>query len=1059
MAHRVRLTLAAVILLMCPLTVRAQQEYFGQNKVQYKNFKWEILTTPHFEIYYYKGEDETARDAARMAERAYARLSRILRHRVSDPIPLILYASHTDFQQTNITPEFLGEGTGGVTEFLKNRVFLPFTGSYAELEHVLTHELVHAFQGDIMFGNSPGASLLNPLAFQPPLWFMEGMAEYLSIGRVDAHTQMWLRDAALQGYLTSIPELNYTYDIRVYRFGQAIWAYIGARYGDEKVGEILRKAPRLRSVDEALKSSIGKNLQELSDAWTEDVRKTYLPQIAQFDKPKDFARPLTDHRKEHANFNLAPAISPRGDKLAFISDQSLYNDMYLASAIDGKLLTKLVAGERTASFESLRFFSTSIAWSPDERYLAFPAKIGSQDALYILDVRKKQIVRRMAFGLDGLASPSWSPDGRQLVFVGMEGGQSDLYTIEASGKNLKALTHDRYTDRDPVWSPDGTKIVFTTDRGAGTNFATLTFGPQQLAFYEVATGQIEIFPNQTGKNISPQWSGDGHKLAFISDRTGIANIFILDLDTQKTYQITNILTGVTNITPEGPAISWAPKGNRLIFSAFSTGGWDLYAISDPTRLMKEPYTPPAATTTHLAALPQVTASLLAADHSGDSTQTVVTPSALDTAVVAADRDVKADIADASTLPDSTTFTTKPYSPRFTLDFIGGNAGYASSVGFVGQSVLSFSDVLGNHNILFGANVFGSLTDADLLFQYTNLTHRINYGLALFQYRFDQFFLLLSPTVLQTQTQINRGAAVFAVRPFSRFNRLELSVEGVNRTRELVDITTNPFTGIRRNRRGSLGSVNFVSPSVALVTDNTLYGITGPIAGTRGRLEVSPTIGGIRFTRILADYRKYFNIFQNYAFAMRAYGLINEGRDQELTPFGGPYDFRGLDFWSVWGSKAGIFSTEFRFPLVDILQLGWPLPLAFDRIRGSLYLDVGGAWDQHTSALQAGQYSGYPNAGVVGANGLLQGTSTIQDVAGGPVAVAYGFGARTRLSFLVFKFDIAHQIDLGIRPSWFNNEGIPGIQPGLEAEFLGTRSYRLQRSLDDTKFFFTIGADF
>ena len=101
--------------------VSAQLDYFGQNKVQYRDFKWEVLTTPHFEIFYYQGEEETAYDAARMAERSYTRLSRILRHRFSNKIPVILYASHTDFQQTNVLGGFISEGTGGVTEFNKNR--------------------------------------------------------------------------------------------------------------------------------------------------------------------------------------------------------------------------------------------------------------------------------------------------------------------------------------------------------------------------------------------------------------------------------------------------------------------------------------------------------------------------------------------------------------------------------------------------------------------------------------------------------------------------------------------------------------------------------------------------------------------------------------------------------------------------------------------------------------------------------------------------------------------------------------------------------------------------
>ena len=1150
MPHRLRFILAFLCLLAMPAAAFAQGDYFGRNKVQYRDFKWEIISTPHFEIYFYQGEEEAAYDAARMAERSYNRLSRILQHRFSDKIPIILYASHTDFQQTNVLPGFISEGTGGVTEFNKNRILLPFTGSYAELEHVLTHELVHAFQGDAIYGAGPGVSILNPMAFIAPLWFMEGMAEYLSLGRIDAYTHMWLRDAALQGYLpASIPAMDYSFG--VYRFGQALFAYIGERYGDRKIGEILRKTGRLRNVNEAFRSSIGKDIEKLSDEWNEHVRQTYLPQIKDYEKPQAFARQLTDVRESRAGIHLAPAISPRGDKLVFISNKSLYNDIYLASAINGEVISKLVEGERSADFESLRFFSTSISWSPDEQYIAFPAKVGARDALYVMDVRKRKVVRRIKVDLDGATSPSWSPDGSQLVFVGLQGGQSDLYVIDATGGNLRALTQDRYTDRDPVWSPDGSQIAFSTDRGDVTNFRTLTFGYQQLAVYDLATGEVEKIPDQIGKSISPQWSADGEKIAFISDRTGISNIFIRDMKSGETYQITNILTGVTNVTAAGPAISWAQKADRLVFSSLSWGGFDLFSISDPVSLMKEPYdharsaTPGASPDAAQLAPPLRTepSEETADGEDGDGTspdpevaidgiesaspdsdadsdtsqsisaqdeekvteekvteekvteekvttiQTVLTesPDTTSTTNETTPREepeetgssdllqqpefpfgpVTRGIGPGGELPDTTawidgTFTKKKYSPDFGLDYIGGNAGYATNVGLVGSSLLSFSDILNNHKILVGANVFGSLTDANLLLQYTNLTRRVNWSVAAFQYSYDLFYNYQSPILTQVTTQINRGVHLFVSRPFSKFSRLELGIQGVHRSRELVDVSFNYF-GIRRNRRGSLGSVNFVQPTAALVTDHTLYGVTGPIAGARGRIEITPTFGELQYTRAFIDYRTYINVLQRYAFAFRLFGLASEGRDQELFPFGGPYDFRGANYWSVWGSKVAMVNAEFRFPLVDVLAMGWPLPLVFQQIRGSLFIDAGSAWDQNTSAVQANQYAGYPNVGdfvdgsLMRDNGL--GPGMMEELSGGPVAVAYGIGARARVGFLILKFDIARQFDLGKRPSWYNNENLPTVPRGLESEFPGTRSYRLRNALNDTQFFFTIGADF
>jgi hypothetical protein len=222
----------------------ADAQYFGRNKVQYRTFDFHVIRTANFDVYYYPETRDAAVDAARMVERAYARLSRMLGHEFRDRKPLIVYASHTDFQQTNALPFMLDEGTGGVTESYKSRMILPFTGSYAEFDHVLTHELVHAFQYDVIFRGGAMSDAV-PMAHRLPLWFMEGMAEYLSIGRIDPHTASWLRDAVLQGYLRSIGEMSRRDDYLSYRFGQSLWAFVAGRWGDEVVGILLQRAPRV----------------------------------------------------------------------------------------------------------------------------------------------------------------------------------------------------------------------------------------------------------------------------------------------------------------------------------------------------------------------------------------------------------------------------------------------------------------------------------------------------------------------------------------------------------------------------------------------------------------------------------------------------------------------------------------------------------------------------------------------------------------------------------------------------------------------------------------------
>jgi len=219
----------ALAILTIPAAAHAQGGYFGRNKVQYRDFKFQVLKTEHFDIHFYPEEEAAARMTARMAERWYARLSKLLNHELRGRQPVILYASAPHFWQTTALEGDMGEGTGGVTEAYKRRIVLPLAGPIHLTDHVFGHELVHAFQYDI---TNTSASSGNAGALNLPLWFIEGMAEYLSIGPVDPHTSMWMREAARREKLPDIDQLD---DPRYfpYRYGQAFWAYVAGRYGDE----------------------------------------------------------------------------------------------------------------------------------------------------------------------------------------------------------------------------------------------------------------------------------------------------------------------------------------------------------------------------------------------------------------------------------------------------------------------------------------------------------------------------------------------------------------------------------------------------------------------------------------------------------------------------------------------------------------------------------------------------------------------------------------------------------------------------------------------------------
>src|SRR6188508_3444673 len=190
MQFRIWPLVVAAALLNLAAVSPVEAQYFGRNKVQYRTFDFKILKTEHFDLYFYPEEAEAAQIASRLAERWYARLARFFTHQLRGRQVVILYASSSQFRQTNAVDEIIGEGTGGLTESIKRRIVLPMSGSLADTDHVLGHELVHAFQFDIT-GSDPHATdgqAPEILAF--PLWFVEGMAEYVSLGPVDPQTTM-----------------------------------------------------------------------------------------------------------------------------------------------------------------------------------------------------------------------------------------------------------------------------------------------------------------------------------------------------------------------------------------------------------------------------------------------------------------------------------------------------------------------------------------------------------------------------------------------------------------------------------------------------------------------------------------------------------------------------------------------------------------------------------------------------------------------------------------------------------------------------------------------------
>ena len=431
---------------------------FGQNKVQYRNFDWSFITSPHFDIYYYGNATDLAQFTAEKGEEAYEQISKHLRWTLRKRVPIIIYHSHNDFQQTNVVLPYMQEGIGGVTELFKNRVVIPFEGDYDQFRHVIHHELVHALINDMIYGSAQNV-YSGRVRLRVPLWANEGLAEFLSMNW-DTQSDMILRDLAVHEEMPTVQQLE---SFLAYKGGQSVWRFIAQKYGREKIGEIFTSMKFVQNAEKGFDKAIGMDFESLTKQWHKYLKKEYWPDIDGRDEIEDISIRLTDHKKKNNYYNIAPAISPDGSKIAILEDKSGFANITLIDAIDGKKIKRLVKGNRSMDFEELKWLQPGIAWSPDNKRIVIAAKAGSEDALYLIDSDKPNKKEKLTFDLDGIFSASWSPDGNLLAFVGNKVSSSDIYLYDMNNRTLKNLTNDIYSDSEPTWSSDVKLLMYLVE--------------------------------------------------------------------------------------------------------------------------------------------------------------------------------------------------------------------------------------------------------------------------------------------------------------------------------------------------------------------------------------------------------------------------------------------------------------------------------------------------------------------------------------------------------------------------------------------------------------------
>ncbi|RAU82624.1 PD40 domain-containing protein [Pontibacter arcticus] len=1044
MRFPVRLLFLGMLLAGAATSGQAQpgRDTFGKSRIQYQSFDWKLYSTQNFNVYFYKGGDKTAQNAAAYAEQELKRITSLIGYYPYAKVTLILYNSPSDLKQSNIGLDNDLYQTGGETLFMKNKVELAFEGTQTDFKRKVSYKLTELLMNDMMYGGSLKEALQSSYLLKLPDWFISGTAAYTSegwsIGMDNFMRDMLLNDTdkRIEKYMLRDAE----------KTGQSIWNYIAERYGYTAIQNILNLTRITRDVEIGITSSLNipykRFIQDWHNYYTQINTRTDNPLTALPENAKLF------RKNKHDRSYTEPVLNPAGTLLAYAeNDNGKYK--IIVQEVKTKRSRIVWKGGYKSMDQLIDYTVPVLAWRNNGQ-LGFVESRRGQMTLRQVSARNHVSMIPLLENLMTASATlkdfslvrdmSYSPDGQTIVISGVQAGQSDLYLLRPNGALLRQLTDDVFDDIQPVFLKDGS-IVFSSNRwvdeagkpGTATfsslvnNYDIFQVQPQtQPAVYTQLTSTIS-------SEFRPRAQADG-SFTYIGEESGIRSIYKYDFANSNSVAVSGFAQSIEQY-------DYNAETNTLAFTAQDKGRSFVYLL-------------PGFAATSLAELPKTSRQIILETRArtAQNAVTAATTRALlaeqqkkqDTTRTRAEVNIENYQFDGDNGNEPEEPKPKPavrragavaaasqlsgpldYDLRFSMQEITTSVYADPMLGFGLVAGVNMSDLFENHHIRGSAFLRTDLETSRFAAEYMNLKNRVDLGM---QFNRD---IILSPddeTGAIYRLSKNEFSPVL-VYPLSYSTSLRVKPKFVNTRSTIVNSLATPDS-----------VTNFGGGNVELVYDNSVATGVNMLEGTRFKVGLLSLKGfedsDLNFNKFYVDFRHYQKLHRQIVLATRiSYGaffgnspkrfliggmdnwlIANEDEESDINDIviQSPADLfylqyvtplRGFNFNARNGDKHLMANAELRIPIVQYLFNG-AIPSGFFRnLQLTAFADAGSAYSGSNPFTGRNSFS----TRVVGGRTSPTQNDPFEVIVTNyrnPFLIGYGFGARTTLLGVYGKLDVA-----------------------------------------------------